>query len=244
MTSALVTGASRGIGRAIAMHLASRRYSLTVTSRTEEDLVELSALLKAAGAAGVRRIAVDLADRDSLAQLSEEHASAYGSMDALILNAGVGTAGPLSAFPMHRWDKTLDVNLASSLILIQSCLPLLRAAAAAEPQRGAKIIGMASISGVYAEPGLAVYGAAKAAMISLLQTFNAEESASGITATAIAPAFVDTEMSAWVKDRIDPGTMITVADVVAVVEMVLNLSSRTFVSSVVMSRSGTYGYVA
>ena len=75
-------------------------------------------------------------------------------------------------------------------------------AATADRKRGARVIALASITGVYAEPGLAVYGASKAALISLMETLNAEESANGVMATAIAPAYVATDMSAWTADTI------------------------------------------
>jgi 3-oxoacyl-[acyl-carrier protein] reductase len=127
---------------------------------------------------------------------------------------------------------------------VQRSLPLLRAAAAADPERGAKVIALASITGVYAEPGLAVYGATKAALISFMETLNAEESAHGVTATAIAPGYVDTDMSAWVTDTIPAHAMIPVADVVAVADMLLSLSPRTAIPTIVMARSGTNGYRA
>lgn len=97
---------------------------------------------------------------------------------------------------------------------------------------------------MYAEPGLAVYGATKAALISFMQTLNAEESAHGVTATAIAPGYVHTDMSAWATDTIPARTMIPVADVVAVADMLLSLGPRTSIATIVMSRSGTTEYRA
>ena len=88
--------------------------------------------------------------------------------------------------------------------MIQNALPLLRAAAARSSRRGPKIVILSSITGAYAEEGLAAYGASKAAALSLAETFNAEQSANGISATAIAPAYVDTDMAAWAHDRLPP----------------------------------------
>src|SRR5690606_16011933 len=149
-------------------------------------------------------------------------------MDVLVLNAGVGTAGPIDSLPIRRLDRSIEVNLASTFILVQHSLPLLRAAAA-HPERGAKVIALSSITGVYAEPGLAAYGATKAGLISSMETLNSEESGRGVTATAISPGYVDTDMSAWVTESIPAHSMIPVSDVVAVVDMLLALSPRTSV---------------
>ena len=244
MKSALVTGASRGIGHGIALSLAQRGYGLTITSRTVDDLTRVADELHAAGSPCVITRAADMADRSALPQLVEAHGAAFGSMTALIVNAGVGTAGEVASFDMTRFDKTIEVNLTSALVLIQSAIPLLRTAARDDPVNGAKIIGLASITGAYAEPGLAVYGASKAALLSLLETVNLEESRNGITATALAPAYVNTDMAAWVTDRVPAESMIPVSDVVRLVSALLDLSANTVISRMVLGRSGTSGYCA
>jgi len=244
MRSALVTGASRGIGRGIAVHLAAQGFGLTVTARGGAELEELATELRTAGSPSVVHLAVDMADRDALPELVGLHGRTFGSMSALVLNAGVGTAGDVATTLLDRVDKTLSVNFLSPLVLIQQSLPLLHAGASQDPERGAKIVGLSSITGVYAEPGLAAYGASKAALMSLLDTVNAEESDRGVSATAIAPAFVATDMSAWTTDTVPADTMITVDDVVRVVDMVLGLSRNAVISRVVVGRAGSGGYRA
>jgi 3-oxoacyl-[acyl-carrier protein] reductase len=165
-------------------------------------------------------------------------------MDALVLSGGVGTAGPIATMHARRADKTLEVNFTSALTLIQHALPLLRMAAHADPGHGARVIVLASITGIYAEPGLAAYGASKAALISLADTLNAEESGNGVMATAIAPGYVDTDMSAWTTDTIPAATMIPVEDVVVVVRMLLSLGRTTCIPRIILSRAGTGGYNA
>ena len=103
---------------------------------------------------------------------------------------------------------------------------------------------LSSITGIYAEAGLAAYGASKAAMLSLVETLNAEESANGITATAIAPAYVDTDMSAWTHDTIAPETMIPASDIAIIVDSLLRLSHRSVIGPIIMTRAGTTGYHA
>ncbi|MFD1814825.1 SDR family NAD(P)-dependent oxidoreductase [Rhodococcus gannanensis] len=242
--SALVTGASRGIGFGIASSLAAQGYSLTLSARDEQRLAEVADTLKAAGAPRVVAVAGDLADPDAVGQLAQRHTAEFGAMDALIVNAGVGTAGEIGEFPMRRFDKTVAVNLRAPVQLLQECLPLLRAGAAANPGRGAKVVALSSITGVYSEAQLGVYGATKAALVSLVSTFNAEESGRGVTATAISPAYVDTDMSAWIKDRIAAESMIEVGDIVELVDSLLRLSSKAVVPNIVVTRAGTDGYRA
>ncbi len=109
--SALVTGASRGIGLGIAQTLARQGFGLTVTARDPARLDELAAELRTLGAAEVVVHAGDAADPELPAQLAAAHQEAFGSMSALVLNAGVGTAGEIGNYPMSRFDKTMAVNV-------------------------------------------------------------------------------------------------------------------------------------
>ncbi|MFJ6263258.1 SDR family NAD(P)-dependent oxidoreductase [Rhodococcus erythropolis] len=243
-TSALITGASRGIGLGIATRLAEQGYDLTISARDPERLDAVARDLRAAGAKEVLVAAGDMADPTAVEQLVDAHADRFDTLNALVLNAGFGSSGSIAAYPMRRFDTTIDVNLRAPLSLLQRALPLLRSAAAADPARGSKVVALASITGVYAEAGLAVYGATKAALISLIETLNAEESAHGVTATAIAPAFVDTDMATWIHDRIPPETMIQVGDIVELVDALLRLSSCAVVPTIVVGRAGASSYHA
>lgn len=244
LRSALVTGASRGIGLGIAELLAGRGYALTVAGRDRARLEDAAARLRSAGARDVVAVPGDLADGDHLASLVRAHAEAFASMSCLVLNAGVGTAGALADLPAHRFDKTVAINLRAPFTLLQHALPLLRDGAANDPVHGARIVALASITGVHAEPGLAAYGATKAAVLSLVETLNAEESRAGVTATAIAPGYVETDMTEWVRDRVPASEMIPVSDVVALVGAAVGLSARSVVSRMVISRAGASPYGA
>lgn len=239
--TALVTGASRGIGAGIAVELAGRGFGLTVTARDADRLARARADLLAAGAPQVEALPGDLADDAHLVAVADRHRDAYGSLGVLVLNAGVGTAGTVADYPMSRFDKTVAVNVRAPFRLTQLALPLLRAAAAADPARGAKVVALSSITGVHAEPGLAAYGASKAALLSLVETLNAEESGHGVCATALAPGFVDTDMARWVADRVPAETMIPVSDVVALIACLVDISPRSVVPRLVMARAGTTG---
>ncbi len=242
--SALVTGASRGIGFGIAERLASRGYALTIAARDAAALSETAGRLRAVGAPSVVEVPGDLADPDHTAALARAHAQRFGHLSCLVLNAGVGTAGGISEFSPRRLDKTIAVNLRAPFVLLQHCLPLLRAAAGYDPNRGARVIALASITGVFAESGLAAYGATKAALLSLVETLNVEESPRGVTATALAPGYVETDMTDWVRDQVPATEMIPVGDLVELVDAIISLSARSVVSRLVISRAGGPAYGA
>ncbi|MBD3782519.1 MAG: SDR family oxidoreductase [Micrococcales bacterium] len=242
--SAIVTGASRGIGHGVALALAARGWSLTLVARDGDRLAATVDEARGAGAVAVRAVAVDLAEPEASSTVLETHATAFGAVDAMVLAAGVGSAAPLAGYPPRRFDKQFALNTRAPFLLVSQGMALLRAAAEARPAHGAKVVALASMGGVYAEPGLSVYGASKAALVALCRGLNAEESGSGITATALAPGYVDTDMSAWVHDTVPPESMIPVADVVTTVLALLDLSPRSVVSEIVLSRAGTTGYTA
>lgn len=239
--TAVVTGASRGIGRGIALRLAAEGWALLVTARDPDRLEAARDELLAAGAADVRTVAADLADDAGVQGIVDAVADWTDRVDALVLSAGVGTAGPVATLPMARYDKTFAVDVRAPFLLLQGLLPRLRAAAEANAQGGARVIALASIAGVHAEPGLAAYGAAKAALISLIETFNAEESGGGVSATAISPGYVDTDMSAWTRGTVPQEQMIPVDDIVELATGLLRLSARSVVPNVVVGRAGGDG---
>jgi 3-oxoacyl-[acyl-carrier protein] reductase len=235
--SALVTGASRGIGRSIAERLAAAGFALTLSGRDAVRLDEVAHALPGVAAAK-NVVPADMAAEQDVRDLAHRHAERFGSLDLLVLCAGFGASGPIATFPVRRLDRQLEVNLRAPFILIQECLPALRQAASRHPDRGARIVAISSLTGVASEPGLAAYGASKAALISLCQSINVEESASGITATAISPGYVDTEMSSWVRDRIDPADMIEPGDIAELVVALTRLSARAVVPAIPVARRG------
>jgi 3-oxoacyl-[acyl-carrier protein] reductase len=241
--SALVTGSTRGIGLGIASHLAEKGWSLTLTARNEERLQEVANNLRRFGGE-VQILAADMSDDSTPSKVLGLHESSYGSLNALVLAAGVGSAGPLAGYSIRRFDKQFAVNIRAPFNLITQALPHLRHGARIHPARLGRIVAMASLEGVYPESGLSAYGASKAALISLLHSVNLEEGASGVVGTAISPGFVDTDMSAWVSDRIPPESMIPVSDIVKVVDLVLGLSANAVLPHVVINRSGASAYEA
>ncbi|AKS36819.1 SDR family NAD(P)-dependent oxidoreductase [Mycolicibacterium goodii] len=242
--SAVITGASRGIGGSIARSLAEQGFGLTITARNSDDLDATVPTLREAGARDVVAVAADMADPDALPGIVETHQAQFGDMSVLVLNAGVGTAGPIATYSLARLDKTFAVNFRAPYQLVQAALPSLRTAASRHPQYGSRVIVVASITGVFAEAGLAAYGASKAAALSLTDAINSEESSAGVLATAIAPGYVDTDMSGWIRDRIPASSMIPTEDIATIVGALTRLSPRSTIGRIIMTRAGTDGYRA
>ncbi|WAC53659.1 SDR family NAD(P)-dependent oxidoreductase [Gordonia sp. SL306] len=234
---ALVTGASRGIGAAIAERFAADGWGLTISSRGREALEQRAGELSELGASRVEVIPADMTDADAVAALAAGHAEAFGRCDALVINAGMGQKGAIAELPVRRFDRLYQVNVRAPYILLQSLLPTLRATA--ETNGVAKVIAVASITGVYPEPELSAYGSTKAALISLCETFNLEESLNGVSATAIAPGYVDTDMSDWLKEQVPGEEMITVGDVATIAHSVTALSRYAVLPNVILTRPGT-----
>ncbi|ROZ99040.1 SDR family oxidoreductase [Gordonia sp. OPL2] len=234
---ALVTGASRGIGAAIAERFAADGWDLTISSRGREALEQRAGELTERGAGRVEVIPADMTDPEAVEALAAGHAEAFGRTDALVINAGMGQKGAVADLPVRRFDRLYQVNVRAPYILLQSLIPTLRTTA--EAHGTAKVIAVASITGVYPEPELSAYGATKAALISLCETFNLEESANGVSATTIAPGYVDTDMSDWLKDEIPGDEMITVGDVATIAHSVTQLSRYAVLPNVILTRPGS-----
>ena len=235
---ALITGASRGIGAEIASRLADEGYALTLTARNMPELSAIAERLRGSTGAQIHVVAANMADESDVQRLAAGHTAAFGRLDLLVLNAGVGSSGTIAQLPMKTFDLIHNVNLRAPYLLIKETLPLLRATAIGQPKRGAKIVALSSITGVAGESGLAAYGASKAALISLCETVNLEESDNGISATAISPGYVDTDMSAWKEGEISRLEMLPTSDVAELVLTVSRLSAHAVVPNIVLSRSG------
>jgi NAD(P)-dependent dehydrogenase (short-subunit alcohol dehydrogenase family) len=233
--AALITGASGGIGLAIAAVLAEESYGLTLSARRPEKLEAAVAHLRAAGHE-VETLAADVADEDALKGVFAAHEARYGRLDVLVNNAGVGVGAPLAEIQTKFLDRQLAVNLRSLIIGTREGLPLLRQAAA--EHRKALIVNTASIAGKSGQPWLSVYAATKAAVINFSQATEKEVGGEGIACTALAPGFVDTDMTEFVKQAIPPGEMIRPSDVGEAVRYLLKLSPNCHIPEIVFTRPG------
>jgi NAD(P)-dependent dehydrogenase (short-subunit alcohol dehydrogenase family) len=225
--SALVTGGSSGIGLAIARGLRDEGYALTLAARKPERLESAARELDA------HAVAADVTSEEDCVRLVAEHGERHGGLDVLVNSAGVGIAGPIAELSTKRWDLQQNVNLRGAFLVTREALPLLRRA------RG-HVINLASIAGTIPTPGLAGYGASKAALISLTHSLNREEAGNGVRVTALCPAFVDTPMTDWTG--LGPDEMIRPEDCAELVRTLLRLSPRARVPVIVVERIGDAAY--
>lgn len=185
----LLTGASRGIGRAIAERLARPGVSLALAASAPSP--ELSSIADACRAAGahVEALTGDLADRSVPETLVARAADRFGGLDAVVSNAGIVVPGSLMDIDNAAWDRTFDVNLRSAWLLARAAHPHLVAA------RGS-FVSVASMSGVEPYPGTGAYSPSKAALIMLVRTLAQEWAASGARANVVSPGLIHTAMTA------------------------------------------------
>jgi NAD(P)-dependent dehydrogenase (short-subunit alcohol dehydrogenase family) len=219
--AALVTGGSSGIGLAIARMLREEDYGVTIAARNPELLAAAAAEL------GAESVAGNVADEDDCERIVAEHRARFERLDVLVNSAGVGVAGRLEELETKHWDLQLNVNLRSAFLVTRFALPLLK------DSRGI-VVNLSSIAGTMPAPGLAAYGAAKAGLISLTHSLNAEHGGDGVRATAICPGFVDTPMAAWTG--MPSEEMIQPEDCAEVVRALLRLSPRARIPQVVIER--------
>jgi NAD(P)-dependent dehydrogenase (short-subunit alcohol dehydrogenase family) len=223
MPSALVTGGSSGIGLAIARMLREEGHALTLAARRPDRLEA------AAEELGATAVSVDLQREEECARLVATHLEAHGGLDVLVNSAGVGIAGRIGDTQTKHFDLQQSVNLRSAFLVTREALPALR------ESRGF-VVNLASIAGTIPTPGLASYGAAKAALISLSRSLAREEADAGVRVTAICPGFVDTPMAAWTG--LESGAMIQPEDCAELVRALLRLSPAARVPVVVIERAG------
>jgi NAD(P)-dependent dehydrogenase (short-subunit alcohol dehydrogenase family) len=233
--AALVTGASSGIGLALARVLGEEGHALTLAARRPEKLEAAAAELRDAGFE-IHAVAADLGREEGIRRVVSEHRERRGRLDVLVNNAGVGAGEPVGELTTKRVDLQLATNLRSVILFYRECRDMLVAAAA---ERGAAlVVNTASIAGKSGQPWLSVYSATKAAVIGFTQAMSKELSDAGIKSTALCPGFVDTPMTDYLKDELPAEDMIRTSDIAAAMRFLLQLSPTCLVPEIVFARPG------
>ncbi|HGZ5933324.1 TPA: 3-oxoacyl-[acyl-carrier-protein] reductase [Staphylococcus aureus] len=194
--SALVTGASRGIGRSIALQLAEEGYNVAVNYAGSKEKAE--AVVEEIKAKGVDSFAIqaNVADADEVKAMIKEVVSQFGSLDVLVNNAGITRDNLLMRMKEQEWDDVIDTNLKGVFNCIQKATPqMLR-------QRSAAIINLSSVVGAVGNPGQANYVATKAGVIGLTKSAARELASRGITVNAVAPGFIVSDMTDALSDEL------------------------------------------
>ncbi len=186
---AIVTGAARGIGKAIALKLASEGAAIAFTDLTIDDNGKATEKEIAALGVKVKGFASNAASFDDTQKIVAEIAKEFGKIDVLVNNAGITKDGLMMRMTEQQWDMVINVNLKSAFNFIQACTPIMM------KQKSGSIINMSSVVGVSGNAGQANYSASKAGMIGLAKSIAKELGSRGIRANAIAPGFIETEMT-------------------------------------------------
>ena len=191
--TALITGAARGIGKAIALKFAQEGANIAFTDLEENQETEQEIAALGVKAKSYASNAADFQQTEEVVNKVKEE---FGTIDILVNNAGITKDGLMLRMSEQQWDAVIAVNLKSAFNFIHACVPIMMR------QRGGSIINMASVVGVHGNAGQANYAASKAGLIALAKSIAQEMGPRGIRANAIAPGFIETAMTAALPDNV------------------------------------------
>jgi NAD(P)-dependent dehydrogenase (short-subunit alcohol dehydrogenase family) len=204
--------------------LSEEGFALTLAARNAERCEAAAADLDALA------VTADVSKDEDCQRVVEAHVERHGGLDVLVNSAGIGIGGNVETLATKHIDLQLDVNIRGLVLVTRAAIPHLK------ETRGL-VVNLASIAGTLPTPGLSIYGASKAAVISFTRSLNEELDADGVRATALCPAFVDTDMAAW--SGIPGEEMIQPEDCAEVVRLLLSLTPRARIPQVVIERVGS-----
>ena len=192
--TAIVTGAGRGIGRAIALKLAGAGATVVVSDILDKEAEAVAKEIKANGGQSLVCLA-DVSSSADVARLVEETLAAYNRIDILVNNAGIARDQLLLRMSEEDWDKVIAVDLKSVFLCTKAVLRnMVR-------QRWGRVISISSIAGLIGNPGQANYSSAKAGIIGFTRTVAKEVGSHGVTVNAVAPGFIETDMTRQMKEE-------------------------------------------
>ncbi|WP_434684324.1 SDR family oxidoreductase [Pseudanabaena minima] len=231
---AIVTGASSGIGKEVALRLLKAGAQVSLVSRNPEHILsELPA------GSNAKSYAIDLGDISQVATKMQAIVAEMRGVDILINNAGMAYIGELIDMPLTEWQKLLDLNLTSVFQCLQAVLPTMRS------QKSGTIINVASIAGKQGFPNWGAYCASKFALLGLTQAIAAEEQPYGIKVMSISPGSVDTPLWDTLGDKVPPSfnraAMLRPATVADSIMTLINLPADAMINDLVlMPNAGTF----
>ncbi len=196
---AIVTGAGRGIGEAIARRFAAEGARVAVVSRTESNSQKVADAIDADHVGRARPYAVDVADFDAVQKVGEQILADFGRVDVLVNNAGITRDTLAMRMSSDDWDAVLDTNLKGAFNFTRSVLR------AMVKRRSGRIVNISSVSGLMGLAGQANYAASKAGLIGMTKSIARELASRGITVNVVAPGFIETDMTSVLSEEIRQG---------------------------------------
>lgn len=218
--SAFVTGASKGIGYAVAQALAQAGYAVTITSRKPDEVSAAAAQI----GPQVRGVVCDVKDPAALQREVDAHVAAFGGLDVLFVNAGVGQFAPVTDLSVEQWQDVIDTNLSGAFYTVKAALPALK-------QRGGYIFTLSSLAGINAFAGGAAYNASKFGLNGLSEVLNLELRQYDIKTTQIMPGSVATYFGGHTPSEAD-AWKIQPEDIAQLTLDLLEMPARTLPSRI------------
>ena len=194
--TAIVTGAGRGIGHAIALRLAQEGARIASVSRSEENAKKTADEINSARADSAKWYAVDVADHEAVQKIGAQILEDFGKIDILVNNAGLTRDGLAMRMSVEDWDTVINTNLRGAFSFTQAIMR------AMIKQRSGRIINITSVIGLIGNAGQANYAASKAGLIGFTKSLARELASRNITVNAVAPGFITTDMTAGLSDEI------------------------------------------
>ncbi len=237
----LVTGASRGIGRAIALGLAHAGHTVIGTATSEKGADGISEALRSGGATGKGAV-LDVNDLEQAEALVAEVIEQFGGIGVLVNNAGITEDTLLLRMKPEQWEKTIGTNLSAIFALTKACLKTMT------KNRWGRIINISSVVAATGNPGQTNYAASKAGMIGFTKSLAQEVASRGITVNAVAPGFIETDMTSEIPEKhrarlieaIPQGRLGTPDDIFHAVEYLISTGAAYVTGQVIHVNGGMY----
>jgi 3-oxoacyl-[acyl-carrier protein] reductase len=226
--SCILTGASRGIGRTLALRLAAEGVLVTAIARDHEALGTLRDENP-----GIYPHTCDVTDENGVKKAVSLHLQQHESIDILVNNAGTGTFGPIEEVPYREFLRTMEINAGGTYLFMQAALPHMKKAGDGD------IINIASVVGLKGYPDQAAYGASKHAVMGLTRSIATEAAPSGVRVRAVCPGGVDTDLLRRARPDLDPATLIRTDDVAEAVLFMLKMSDSGITDFLPIRRKGS-----
>ena len=201
---AIITGAARGIGRAIAIRLAREGAKLALADMLQEPLAETVKLCLAEGSPQAKAYKLDVTDEEAVGAAVDQVVADFGGVDILVNNAGITRDDLLLRMETQAWDAVINVNLKGTFLMTRATARhMIRA-------RRGRIVNIASVSGLAGNPGQANYSASKAGVVGLTKTTARELAGRNVTANAVAPGFIETDMTAVLPPQVKEKALVNI----------------------------------